>query len=267
MPPKWATRFELKNKPGTWIYVPTDEYREYGKAIKSAIEKKWRPPGYYFHLRAGGHISALKIHQINSYFSHLDIANFFGSISKSRTTRHLTKLFGFETARKYAEQSTVRNPNNRLPCLPFGFVQSSIIASLCLYKSALGKTIAQYAKSSNIEISVYVDDLILSSQSKQDLDVATNEIKIAAERSLFTLNRAKQVISSPKITAFNIELATNSLALTNDRLREFLFTFSSNSDEKIKKGILEYIQTVNPNQVTTFLQNNTKLSVCPLHSE
>jgi hypothetical protein len=267
MSAKWDSRFELKNKPGTWIYVPTDEYREYGKAIKLAIEKKWNSPGHYFHLRNGGHISALKIHQNNSYFSHLDIANFFGSVSKSRVTRHLTKIFGYDTARKYAEQSTVRNPKNGTPSLPFGFVQSSIIASLCLHKSALGKTIAKYAKNSNIEISVYVDDLILSSPSKQDLDTATKEIQIAAERSLFTLNRAKQVISSPKITAFNIELTTNSLALTNDRLSEFLFTFSSQSDEKVKMGILGYIQTVNPNQVITFLQSNTRLSAPPSHTE
>lgn len=253
MSAKWDTRFELKQKPGTWIYVPSDEYREYGKLIKLAIEKKWRSPGYYFHLRTGGHISALKIHQNNSYFSHLDITNFFGSISKSRVTRHLAKIFGYETARKYAEQSTVRNPNSGLPSLPFGFIQSSIIASLCLYKSALGKAIGKYAKSSSIDISVYVDDIILSSKSKQDLDIATFEIQIAAERSLFSLNRNKQDISSPQITAFNIELATNSLALTNDRLREFLSTLSNNSDEKIKKSILRYIETVNPSQATTFL--------------
>lgn len=253
MSAKWDRRFELKNKPGTWIYVPTDEYREYGKTIKLAIEKKWHSPGYYFHLRAGGHISALKIHQNNSYFSHLDIANFFGSVSKSRVTRHLTKIFGYDTARKYAEQSTVRNPKNGAPSLPFGFVQSSIIASLCLYKSALGKTIAKYAKNSNIEISVYVDDLILSSRSKQDLDTATKEIQIAAERSLFTLNRAKQVISLPKITAFNIELTTNSLTLTNDRLHEFLLALQKSPEENIRKGILSYIHTVNPNQAINLL--------------
>ena len=43
---KWSTRFELK--PGKWVFVPTPEMIQVGKEIKSAIEKVWRPPAYFY---------------------------------------------------------------------------------------------------------------------------------------------------------------------------------------------------------------------------
>lgn len=248
MPAKWDSRFEHKKKSGTWIYVPTAEYRDLGKEIKLAIEKKWNSPSYYFHLKAGGHIAALRAHDGNTYFSHLDIANFFGSVSKSRVTRHLKNLFSYKIARDYAEYSTVRSPNSGGLSIPFGFVQSSIVASLCLYKSALGRAIANCAKNPNLAVSVYVDDIIVSSKNKQLLDLATTEIQSSAERSLFKLNKAKESISSPQITAFNIELTANELSLSQKRLREFSEVLKNGPDDQVRKGILGYVHSVNADQ-------------------
>lgn len=164
-------------------------------------------------------------------------------------------MFGYEIAIKYAEQSTVRNPKSEKQSLPFGFIQSSIIASLCLYKSALGRVIADCARNPDLAVSVYVDDIILSSKDKQILDAATLEVQSAATRSLFKLNKAKEIISSPKITAFNVELTTNELFLTQERLRQFSEILEANPSNRIKKGILGYIETVNPGQATALAQN------------
>src|SRR3546814_11290010 len=50
-------------KPGTRVYIPTDEGRERGEAIKSQIEALWTPPANYFHLQQGGHVAAVREHK------------------------------------------------------------------------------------------------------------------------------------------------------------------------------------------------------------
>src|SRR3546814_6586307 len=47
-------------KPVTRVYIPTDEGRELGEAIKSQIEALWTPPAHYFHLQQGGHVAAVR---------------------------------------------------------------------------------------------------------------------------------------------------------------------------------------------------------------
>jgi len=137
LPQKWVTRFELK--PGTWVFVPTDEARQLGYAIKQLIEERWRPPKNYFHLTSGGHVRAIHSHLENKFFVHLDIQNFFGQVSATRVTRWLKPLVGYEKAREFAKASTVAHPVHGGTMLPFGFVQSPLLASLCLFHSALGR--------------------------------------------------------------------------------------------------------------------------------
>jgi hypothetical protein len=136
MNPEWSKRFELK--PGRWVYVPTAETRKLGREIKLAIERRWTPPPYYFHLRRGGHVQALSSHVGNYIFARLDIQNFFGSINRTRVTRCLTSKFGYKQAREWANASTVVDRDTKRSFVPFGFVQSPIVASLCLSESALG---------------------------------------------------------------------------------------------------------------------------------
>ena len=87
MNPKWSSKFELK--PGKWVFVPTPEAVTTGKKIKKTIEKCWRPPAYFFHLRVGGHVEALRSHLNHDNFLRVDIKDFFGSISRTRVTRCL----------------------------------------------------------------------------------------------------------------------------------------------------------------------------------
>lgn len=110
--PRWISKFELK--PGSWVYVPTDESVEYGDALKQTLEEKWHPPKIYYHLRDGGHVKALESHIECHYFVHLDISNFFGCINRSRVTRCLKSYWSYSEAREIAINSTVRDPSSRL---------------------------------------------------------------------------------------------------------------------------------------------------------
>lgn len=105
---KWSSKFE--HKPGKWVFVPSGECAAVGTKIKAAVEKNWDIPKFYFHLRSGGHVEAIKTHLKHRYFLHADIQDFFGSINRSRITRHIGEWFPYEIAREMANASTVKDP-------------------------------------------------------------------------------------------------------------------------------------------------------------
>src|SRR6188474_2119178 len=110
MPAKWLNRFELK--PGRWVYVPAADTRASGIAIKAKVEKLWSPPNYFYHLRSGGHVAALRSHTGNNIFFKADIQNFFGSINRTRITRCLKSKISYKVAREWAVASTVQDPGS-----------------------------------------------------------------------------------------------------------------------------------------------------------
>ncbi len=93
MAPKWHSRFELK--PGRWVFTPTPECREIGREIKSTLERTWRPPKCFYHLRAGGHVAAVHAHEGKSFFFHTDIQDFFGAVNRTRATRCMKEFVGY----------------------------------------------------------------------------------------------------------------------------------------------------------------------------
>jgi hypothetical protein len=155
---RWLHKFELK--PGCWVFVPDDETIERGREIKREIEAHWAVPPYYSHLNPGGHVEALRKHLGSNLFIRADINKFFNKISQTRVTRNLKKILGsYKLARQIAVESVVRLPNSseKTFILPFGFVQSAIIASLCLRNSALGNYLEDLS-CNGFSVSVYMDD-------------------------------------------------------------------------------------------------------------
>jgi len=241
MTPKWTSRFELK--PGAWVFVPTAETIRDGQEIKQALAVRWSPPSNYYHLLSGGHVEALRAHAGNSWFIHLDIKDFFGSINRSRITRCMKSLFGYERAREIANASTVIHPSRRTFVLPFGFVQSTLIASICLYKSALGSCIRSLQKD-GLTVSVYVDDLVLSTNDIQIARDALGAAKHAAERAGFRLNPDKEEGPAEMITAFNINLSAKYMAIEPERLLAFAEAFQAAESSHQQLGILGYVASV-----------------------
>ena len=247
--PKWVHRITLDS--GKWIFVPSQSMRVIGRNIVKKVRPEWRPPKYFYHLKRGGHLAAINAHVENKYFSRLDIKNFFGSITASRITRTLKPYFGYDASREIAKASTVRIPgcSEKRLMLPFGFIQSAILASICLDKSSLGIFLQKIQKDKTISLSVYMDDILVSSNDEQRLIDITIEIKNHLIKSHWVSNSKKEVIASESITAFNIDLAQNHLRISDERMHQFQFNFHKTENLNKKKGIYSYVKTVNIDQL------------------
>ncbi len=244
---RWAHKYE--RKPGKWVFEPTDEYRKFGKDIKKATQKVWRAPRYYFHLRRGGHVAALRRHLRYKYFVRFDIEDFFGRINRTRVTRCLRGYFGHANAREMADRSTVRHPTEKGRwVLPFGFVQSPLLASVALSKSRLGAVLESIEKARGLQVSVYVDDIIVSGDDPENLSEICERLVDASIKSGLAFNAAKSQGPAGQITAFNIELTHANLAISQERLDEFELALADGASQEKRKGILSYVASVNADQ-------------------
>lgn len=250
--PRWIVKFEVK--PGSWVYVPTKQVAGYGRQVHDELLKRYSCPNYYFHLQSGGHLAALHHHINDHFFAHLDIKNFFGSISRTRITRSLKDILSYQIARDVAKKSTVPVSNEQSygHCLPYGFVQSPLLASICLHRSYLGKIIERLHHSGYVRISLYMDDLIISGMNEAITKTAFELLKKSAPRSHFELNITKEAKPQPLIECFNIYLSHRLLEITHRRLIEFSERHNANDNRFVRDGIIAYIKSVNPTQLSAF---------------
>ncbi|PPT91296.1 hypothetical protein XaraCFBP7407_21875 [Xanthomonas arboricola pv. arracaciae] len=248
---RWEHRFQVK--PGRWVYVPTRIGKASGEVIRLAVSQVWSPPPFYFHLRGGGHVAALHRHTAHQYFFRCDLDDFFGRIDQSRLTRCLKRRFSYADARQMARESVVINPISKKTMLPYGYVQSPILASLALDKSRVGRFLRQCELSKNFTVSVYVNDIVLSSDDDGLLGNAADELKQLALDAGLPLSPGKTVGPAPAVTAFNVELSHGSMNLVDDRLQRFREAYATASSSQVASGILGYVHTINPAQVASVL--------------
>lgn len=251
---RWNSKFKIKK--GIWVFVPTKETIAKGLLLKKLIENSWPTPNYYYHLRRGGHIRALRKHLRNRYFIHLDIQNFFGQINRSRVTRSLKEHFSYEVAREIAVESTVRLPDSttRKYILPFGFVQSPIIASVCLSKSSLGRHLSRLALRKDLLVSIYMDDILISGKDNKELEHQMALIKAASEKSGLPLHPTSKEGAEDSVTAFNIQISHGSLEIAPSRFEELAQAFSTSVNAHQRAGILNYVLSVNHDQAKFLLR-------------
>lgn len=241
----WEHRYE--RKPGRWVFVPTEECKTRGEEIRGEVVKRWKRPPFYYHLQSGGHVAALQCHVKHKYFACLDIEDFFGSVSQTRVTRCLVPWFGFEEARNMARESTVRHPSDKnVTMLPYGFTQSPILASLALAKSAVGNKLIALAK--EMAVSVYMDDIILSSDSESQVADARAALEHLAPPSRFKFNADKCQGPSTKVTVFNVKLEQGLLSISDERFDLFATALGDSPSEYVREGILSYVRSVNVTQ-------------------
>lgn len=249
----WSNRFEVK--PARWVYNPTPESRSVGYEIIKLLNSHWDKPFYYYHLRSGGHIEALSLHLENKFFSTVDIKDFFGSISRTRITRALKKFLKYDDARKIAKISTVKAigdyPHSHH--LPYGFVQSPLLASICLFDSSLGIFLNDINNKSNFSVSVYMDDIIISSNDKKDLKNLFKDIQAVARKSKFLINDVKSTPASESAKAFNIIFTHKNMKIEYDRFIKLQHVYSTSKSEFQKNGIKSYVNSVNGYQATLLI--------------
>jgi hypothetical protein len=235
-------------KPGTRVYVPTPEGEERGNLIKQAIEDRWSPPSNYFHLQPGGHVAAVRRHKDAPCVASLDLRRFFDQVTRSKVHRAL-KAIGIPHADAWemACDSTVdKRPPQRSFSIPFGFIQSPAIASLVLARSSLGRVI-QRLDHGDVDVSVYVDDIIVSGAGDQSVINAIGTLAVAAEQCGFEFNAEKANAPGPTGMSFNIEFGSGAMRIVDDRMSEFeLAVRNANSYQLV--GILGYVDSVNAKQ-------------------
>lgn len=243
----YSHRFTLPS--GITVCIPSEKGRERGKEIAHDVADRWTPKANYFHLLEGGHVAAARRHQTSTVIAKLDLAKFYHQVGRSKIHRAL-KLIGTPQAEAWeaACDSTVeRDPGQRNFSLPFGYVQSPILASIALDYSALGTAITQL-NTGGCLVSAYVDDIIVSADDADTVNNALDQLRTAAGLSGFTINENKSEGPGGEITAFNIHLGNGRMEITGKRMGEFHAAIRGGYPERIM-GILNYVNSVNVAQM------------------
>ncbi len=236
--------FSYRNKKGKPVFVPSERSYEIGWTIKTSVEELVPFPAYYMHLRPGGHVAALHRHRSQKYFARIDLRNFFYSISRARVVRSLrhVQLSGHQ---KYGKWSCVKNPyfeqggEYSTYALPYGFVQSPILATLVLRYSALGDFLGTLPNS--VTVTVYLDDIAISSDNLDELRESFEVLESKAMESNFILNDEKKRAPAEYIELFNCDLAHDTTKVTDARIAEF---FSALRSEPSKLSFERYCASV-----------------------
>lgn len=215
--PNYKYTFKLKGKP---VFVPTGVGRRIGEELKASIADAYDFDANYFHLKRGGHVAALHHHRDSEWFARIDITRFFYSISRRRVQSALDRI-GLGRARFFAQWSTIRNPYGEPPySLPYGFVQSPILASLVIANSAIGDHLR--ALEPHVRASVYMDDIALSGADRDELLVAYEQTIALLEQEGFSASPEKLRAPALEIDIFNCDLSGGRTRVRDERIAQFL---------------------------------------------
>lgn len=232
----YSHSFTLRGKP---VFAPSDLGRRIGKYLKQRVENNYQFYNFCFHLRQGGHISALHLHRLNFYYCKIDIDNFFYSVARNRIVRNLRQI-GIPRSPHYGKWSCVRNPFNKPSyALPYGFVQSPVLATLAFCQSATGTVLQSIAKRATV--AVYVDDISISSDDLGELRECYGQLLLGMNEGGWRLNELKSVAPCETMTIFNCTLQRGLSYVTKDRIA--LFDSAPRTPESIE-GFKRYCASV-----------------------
>lgn len=254
--PNYRYSYRRKGKP---VYVPTSIGRRIGNEIKEAVEEAYDFSPTYFHMASGGHVAAMHHHRDSAVFARIDIARFFYSVSRRRVQSAIDRI-GLKTSRFYAQWSTVRNPYGEPDyALPYGFVQSPILASLTIATSSLGEHLE--ALPEGIRASVYMDDIALSGDDPSELEAVFRDTLGVLEREGFAVNEEKLRPPSRLMDIFNCDLSSGRSVVRAERIEEFLSDGPSEESERAFTAYCASVEDGNappaPGVTQNVTQNNT----------
>jgi len=219
MPVKFETYRYSYLRKGKPVFVPSERGEAIGRDLKAKVEAATEFEDIYFHLRQGGHVSALHAHRDHRFFARIDIKLFFYGIGRNRVARELHAI-GIEKAGYLAKWSCVRNPYEQPSyALPYGFVQSPILATLVLMRSGVGAFLR--ALPAEVRASVYMDDIALSSDDLEGLQNAYTGLSEALQDSNFVINENKAHGPDETIELFNCELSQRFATVLQARRDDF----------------------------------------------
>jgi hypothetical protein len=238
-------RFEIK--PGKFVYVPTEQCRNYGSKLIDRLMKKWSPEPYFYHLtKAGGHVAAMRPHLPRKFVASIDLTTFFTSVSRTRVHRALLKIgVRNRSALDIATESCVEDNGRKY--LPYGFPQSMLLATLVFEKSALGSAVREL-RAEGITITVYVDDILISSDDISTLQSAYDRILGSIALSGFQFSHPKSEPPNTSINSFNCRVS-NEIVVLKERMDQFKEQLV-NASPRAREAILRYVGVLNADQAT-----------------
>lgn len=221
-------------KKEKWYYAPSNKGREIGKDLKEKVESVHDFDEFFYHLNEGGHIAAMHAHRDHRYFCRIDIERFFYRIQRNRVGRAL-RTIGIASAENYSKWSTVKDPYGEFNyVIPYGFVQSPILATLVLSLSNVGKALR--AMPNEIGKSVYMDDITLSADDKDTLESKFNCIIQLLEESHFSVSTPKLRPPQLVIDVFNCDLKQGSAVVQLQRIDKFYSEPKSQQSQEAFEG-------------------------------
>jgi hypothetical protein len=218
----YAYRYEQN---GRQIFVPSDLGERIGEDIKAQVESAYPFDHFIYHLRRqGGHVAALHAHRSHQFFARLDIRRFFYGISRSRVRRALAGI-RIGRALHYAKWSCVKNPyGNPAYALPYGFIQSPVLASLVLMQSEVGDFLRAVAGQGHVLPTVYMDDISLSSDDFSSLRTVFDQLLVHLDNAGFEVSPNKTRSPAATMDLFNCDLSHGQTRVSDDRINAFLAT-------------------------------------------
>ncbi|BFL83827.1 hypothetical protein LFREDSHE_22770 [Shewanella baltica] len=97
-------------------------------------------------------------------------------------------------------------------------------------------------------MTVYMDDILLSSKSATSLQTWYDNLIMAADRSKFLVNLDKSHGPSNKTTVFNITLSHRDMKVDERRFETFMEEYQKSDNPFQKHGIGAYVGTVSKAQ-------------------
>ena len=208
-------------RDGKPVFAPSALGRKIGEDIKAKVEVAYPFGGFVYHLRAtGGHVAALHRHRPHLYFARIDIRRFFYSISRNRIGRALSGI-GIPRAIHYAKWSCVKNPYGGGYVLPYGFVQSPVLATLVLMASGVGALLRQLDAEGVVTVSVYMDDISLSSNDLGSLKAGFEALQQSLTEANFEVSPDKVRAPAPAMDVFNCDLQQGKTNVQAERIERF----------------------------------------------
>ena len=250
MEENYQYRFELK--PGRFVFVPTVATIAFGRQVIDTVNSLWQPNGLFYHYgKRGGHVAAMRPHLKSRFFASVDLSNFFGNVTKTKVIRSL-KNIGVSPGDAFdiASASCVALSGKKF--LPYGFPQSMVLATLAVELSALGSALMSI-RGTSVRVTMYVDDILLSSDDKDSLNAAYNLIFEGARISNFAISELKCSPPSGSVTAFNCDLEPGSMNIIDGRIKKFVENYMLGS-EACQFAIERYIGVINDEQLKDFLK-------------
>lgn len=187
------------------------------------------------------------VHKYSNYILHIDIANFFESITDYHIDKLINKIVNIDEEDKELIKKIVLFQGKHLV---IGSIASPVISNCVMYDIDL-EIVNQCTKSKGLLYTRYADDIIISSKQYIDVEII-EKIRNILEKNLFKINNEKTYFMNKKgrriITGVIID-NNNNLSVGNKKYKEvqrkiYNFLVKNEGNKDVILGYLSYIKDI-----------------------